>query len=186
MHSYKIFTLFLVILLSACVTTSNKPASEKRRTILEMRGDVLSDLYKLQPLTRQEIQSAPGYAVFSNANVKFIIASVGGGYGVVTNNITGENTYMNMGELGVGLGLGATDLRLVFVFHDQKAMDSFINKGWVFGVKADAAAKLSDKGAADSEEGLVNKISVYQITENGLSLAAVVKGTKFWKSKELN
>jgi lipid-binding SYLF domain-containing protein len=186
MNPIKIITLSLIFLLTACVTTSNKPASEKRRLILEMRGSVLSDLYKLNPLTRTEIQNAPGYAVFSNANIKFILASIGGGYGVVTNNSTGENTYMNMGELGVGLGLGANDIRLVFVFHNNQAMENFINKGWTFGVKADASAKLSDKGGADSEEGLINKISVYQITANGLSLAAIVKGTKFWKSKELN
>ena len=39
-----------------------------------------------------------GYAVFDNANVNVILASFGGGYGVVKNNLTGKSTYMNMGE----------------------------------------------------------------------------------------
>ena len=53
-----------------------------------------------------------------------------------------------MGELGVGLGLGAKDYRSVFIFHDKATLDKFINEGWEFGGDADAAAKASDKGMA--------------------------------------
>jgi len=34
---------------------------------------------------------------------------------------------MKMGELGVGLGLGAKDYRSVFIFHDKATLDKFIN-----------------------------------------------------------
>jgi lipid-binding SYLF domain-containing protein len=124
--------------------------------------------------------------VFSNANVNVIFASFGGGYGVVKNNKTGKHTYMKMGEVGLGLGLGVKDFRAVFVFHDKATMDKFIHSGWEFGGHADAAAKHQDKGAAVGGEVLVDNITIFQLTETGLALQATVKGTKYWKDRELN
>jgi lipid-binding SYLF domain-containing protein len=151
-----------------------------------MKNEVLSDLYALKPDVKSQIANAPGYAVFSNANVYLIFASVGGGYGVVKNNQTGKHTYMKVGELGVGLGAGAKDFRLVMVFHNAQAMNRFIEQGWAFGAQADAAAKASEKGAAVGGELSLNNITLYQITETGLALQATVKGTKFWKDPGLN
>ncbi|MGH1486710.1 MAG: hypothetical protein ACRBCI_10860 [Cellvibrionaceae bacterium] len=182
----KIMMALLIPVLVSCVTTSNKTPSEKRQTIVDMSNEVLADLYTRKPEVRSEVANAEGYAVFSNANLKLLVASFGGGYGVAKNNRSGQYTYMNMGELGVGFGVGVTDVRLVFVFHDEKNMQKFINDGWSFAVKADASAKVSDKGGADSEEATLNGVSIYQITENGLSLFVTVKGAKFWKSNTLN
>ena len=56
--------------------------------------------------------------MFSNASVSVILASFGGGYGIVRNNTTGADYYMRMGEVGVGIGAGVKDFRAVFVFHD--------------------------------------------------------------------
>jgi hypothetical protein len=50
----------------------------------------------------------------------------------------------------------------------------------------DAAAKASDKGAAVGGEILVDKVTIYQLTESGLALQATVKGTKYWKDNALN
>ena len=171
--------------LGGCASTGSTP-SEKRASIQKMRQDVLTQLYSLKPSTRAQIQHAPGYAVFSNANVNIIFASFSGGYGVVHNNHTGRDTYMKMGEAGIGLGLGVKDFRAVFVFDNEATMDRFINSGWEFGGHADAAAKASDKGAAVGGEVLVGGMTIYQITETGLALQATVKGTKYWKDDELN
>jgi lipid-binding SYLF domain-containing protein len=173
------------ILLSACAATGSTPG-EQRANILRMKSQVLGDLYRVKPEVKSMIRQAPGYAVFSNANVNIIFASFGGGYGVVKNNRTGKHTYMKMGEVGIGLGLGVKDFRAVFVFHDDKTMNRFINSGWEFGGHADSAGKASDKGAAVGGEALVDNISIYQLTESGLALQATVKGTKYWKDDELN
>ena len=151
-----------------------------------MKSQVLKDLYKIKPYARTIVSNAPGYAVFSNANVNLIFASFGGGYGVVKDNKTGKHTYMKMGEVGVGFGLGVKDFRAVFVFHDKTTMNRFINSGWEFGGHADAAAKARDKGAAVGGEVLADNITIFQITETGLALQATVKGTKYWKDAELN
>ena len=126
------------------------------------------------------------FLVFSNANINIIFAGFGGGYGVVKNNITGKHTYMRMGEVGIGLGLGVKDFRAVFIFHDERTMNRFINNGWQFGGYADAAAKASDKGSAVGGEIVIDNITVYQLTESGLALQAIIKGAKFLKNDELN
>ncbi len=150
-----------------------------------MQRETLSDLYKVKASAKAEIASAPGYAVFSNANINVIFASFGGGYGVV-NDKKGKQTFMKMGEAGLGLGLGVKDFRAVFIFHDRATLDKFIKSGWEFGGHADAAAKAGDKGAAIGGEALVDGITIYQLTQSGLALQATVKGTKYWKDDELN
>ncbi len=174
------------LMLGGCVTTGSVTPGEKRQAILSMKDEVLSDLYKLKPDVKVQASSAPGYAVFSNVNVNIILASFGGGQGVVRNNLSGKYTYMEMGEVGVGLGLGAKDFRLVFIFHSNESMDRFVESGWALGAQADAAAKVEEKGAAVGGEVTIDGMTIYQLTETGLALQATIKGTKFWKDDELN
>ena len=172
--------------MSGCATTKGTTAQEKREAVLDMRAQVLTDLYKLYPDARAQVAASPGYAVFSNANVKLLFASVGGGYGVVENKRLKESVYMKMGEAGVGLGLGVKDFRAVFIFKTQESLDAFIDNGWEFGGHVDAAAKAGDKGAAIGAEAMLSGMTVYQITESGLALQATLKGTKYWKDSDLN
>ncbi len=179
--------IFLAIsaLGTACVTTEGNTPVEKRASIKEMSTVVLNDLYEFKPAARQEIAASPGYGVFSNASINIIFASFGGGHGVVHNKSNGVDTYMNMGEIGIGLGAGVKDYRVVFVFHDAETMNDFITRGWEFGVHADAVAKAGNKGAAASAEALFDRVTVYQLTASGLALQATIKGTKYWVDNDL-
>lgn len=178
---------FLVLaVLSGCATSGSKSPAEKRAVVLEMRQEVLTEIFQKKPLVKNLVATEPGYAVFSNANVNLLIASIGSGYGVVHNNQTRQDTYMNMGELGLGFGVGVKDFRALLVFHSNEALNYFINKGWTLGAQADATAKASDKGGAVNAETIINNVSVYQLTKSGLALQATIKGTKFWKNKQLN
>lgn len=189
MFHRQIATAFaLIVFLAGCTATglnSGNP-QERRQAIQEMRDEVLTELYALKPDTRVQIGSASGYAVFTNANVNLILASFGGGVGVVHDNERGEDTYMRMGEVGIGLGAGIKDFRAVFVFHDEEALDRFIDVGISVGGQADAAAKAGDLGAAVGGEAIVDNVTVYQITQSGLALQATVKGTRYWRDSELN
>lgn len=178
--------MIMFLSITGCATTSGNTKAEKRAAILKMKNDVLSDLYKIKPDVKAQIANAPGYAVFSNANIYLIFVSAGGGHGVVKNNQTGKHTFMKMGEAGIGLGIGVKDFRGVFVFHNVETMNRFIEEGWAFGGQADAAAKASDKGAAVGGEITVDNITIYQLTEAGLALQATIKGTKYWKDDSLN
>jgi lipid-binding SYLF domain-containing protein len=178
--------LFFAILLLGCATTKGETPQDKRHAILDMKKTTLAELYRVRSQAKSQIAKAAGYAVFSDVNINVIFASFGGGHGVVKNNKTGKHTYMKMGEVGIGLGLGVKDFRAIFIFHDHGTMNKFIESGWEFGGHADAAAKASDKGAAVGGEILLDNITIYQLTESGLALQATIKGTKYWKDEALN
>ncbi len=182
----RIFGFALLALLLATPALADKN-QDKRNKLDEMAGEVLTRLYEEQPETRDLVKKAEGYGVFSNIGVNVFFFSAGGGNGVVHDNKSGANTYMNMGSAGIGIGLGVKDFRAVFVFHSRKALDNFLEHGWDFSGQADAAAKSGEKGDERSVAAtVVNGVSIYQLTENGLALQATLQGTKYWKSEKLN
>lgn len=94
---------------------------------------------------------------------------------------------MKMVSAGVGLGMGAKDYRVVFVFEDDKALGQFVNSGWAADAQTDAAAKTKTAGGAFS--GAVQAapgVWVYQITKKGLALQLTLQGTKYSKDDDLN
>ena len=116
-----ILSLITLVLASCTATGLNSGTPVKpRQAILESREEVLPDLSQINPVVKTQLSSATGHAVFSNANVNIIFASFGGGRGVLQDNATGDETFMRMGEIGIGLGAGVKDFRAVFVFHDEE------------------------------------------------------------------
>jgi len=184
----KVFTLLITAALFATSGVAMADKSEKKRQkILTMRQEVLVELFETRPQAKAEIDDAEGYAVFSNVGVQILLIGGGGGRGVVHDNRSNIDTYMKMATASVGIGLGIKDFRAVFIFHDRKAMDTFIKKGWDFAGEADAAARGGDKGGEIGEGATFRKkVSVYQFTKNGLALQASLHGTKYWKNKKLN
>jgi lipid-binding SYLF domain-containing protein len=184
----KVFLFILVgFFLFGCVTPKGVTKKEQTDYVLEMKNKTLSRLYKSKPGTEDMVKNAAGYGVFSNIGSYLLYVSAGSGYGIVIDNATGKKTYMKMAQVGVGLGLGVKDFKLVFIFRNKKAMNDFVEKGWEFGGQADAAAKSGEKGkAVGGEMYIESDIIIYQITEAGVALQATVGGTKYWKDKELN
>ena len=182
-----IIAIFAISALFVASATEADSKTKKQQKILKMSESVLQQLHTDKPSTREEVENAAGYAVFSNIGINLVLFSAGGGQGVVHNNRTGENVFMNMGSAGLGIGLGVKDFRGVFVFHNRDALNNFIEYGWDFSGQADVAAKSSDKGdGASLSATVVNGVSLYQLTEAGLALQATLQGTKYWRSKKLN
>jgi len=176
--------LFSLVLATASGAAMADKAEKKRQKILKMRQEVLVELFETRPQAKAEIDDAEGYAVFSNVGVQILLLGAGGGQGIVHDNHSGIDTYMKMGTVGIGLGLGVKDFRAIFIFHDRKALKAFVSKGWDFSGEADAAARGGDKGGEGAS--FRKKVSVYQFTKNGLALQASLHGTKYWKNKKLN
>ncbi len=173
------------LLFGACASGST--VEQQKDSLQKMRGETLTQLYKLEPYSRNRIQKAAGYGVFSNVGVNVILLSAGGGWGIVHDNQTGKDTYMRMASAGVGIGLGVRDFRGVFVFDGRGTLNWFVTHGWDASGQADAAAKASEKGGAwAGAVDVAPGIHLYQITENGLALQATIQGTKYWKDDELN
>ncbi len=194
MSSKKMFTLVAVLLALPAAAGLFSPkgdsVQEKRAKVKKDRDEILAKLYSEYPDTKNKIKNAVGYATFNNMNMNLFLLSTGHGYGMVVDNKTGKETYMAMGSLGGGLGLGVKDLRAVFIFKNADTMNQFVNSGWQFGGQTDATAKAGDKGGGRAKEAGIdtgaNVFEIYQMTENGVSLQATIAGTKYWKDKKLN
>ena len=183
--SRSISSVLLLLFLASCTATGmTRGTPERRQAIQDMRQEVLTELYSSKPDTKAQIASASGYAVFSNANINLLLASFGGGIGVVRSN--GSDTYMRMGEVGIGIGAGVKDFRAIFVFHNNDALERFMGVGISVGGQADAAAKAGDLGGSVSEEAILDNVTVYQLTQSGLALQATIKGTRYWQDAALN
>ena len=183
----------LVLLTQSAIAAQEvnmKPKTpEEWRVYLRFRRDeTLRDLYKIKPEAKYVVDKAQGYAVFTNFDLKIFFVGGGNGRGLVHDNKSGKETFMRMLQGGVGWGLGVKDFRAVFVFDNRQVMENFINSGWSFGGEADAAAKVEDTaGAATSGAiAVAPGVRVYQLTQNGLALAAMVKGTKYWIDQDVN
>jgi lipid-binding SYLF domain-containing protein len=163
---------------------------EKRGKVRQQRDEILAKLYTTHPEAKDKIKKGAGYGAFNNKNMNLFLFASGHGYGVVVDNKTGKETFMAMGALGGGVGLGYKDLSVVFIFKNADVMKKFVDSGWQFGGEADATAKAGEKGAAASKEGGIdtgaNVFEIYQMTDAGVALQATVAGTKYWKDKKLN
>ena len=149
--------------------------------------DALAAVYKAAPSARAAVESAAGYAAFSNFGMKILVAGGGSGKGIAVNNKTKATTYMKMAEVQAGLGFGVKKFQLVWVFETDAALNNFVNSGWEFGAQATAAAKGGDKGAAYQGAVSVSPgVWLYQVTDKGLALELTAKGTKYYKDGDLN
>lgn len=172
----------------ALPATSVAADKAKEQAELQKAGQsALDALYKVQPSARKAVESAAGYAAFSNFGMKLLVAGSGSGKGVAVNNRTKKITYMKMAELQAGLGFGVKKFQLVWVFDDPKALDTFVNSGWQLGAQATASAKTGDKGSSYQGAVAVSPgVWLYQLTSDGLALELTAKGTKYYKDEDLN
>jgi lipid-binding SYLF domain-containing protein len=182
--------IFLALL--ACVTALATPAAEtnkekQQKQIRDMAQDTLQRLYKAEPKTEAAVKHAFGYAVFSDLGVKILFAGTGSGKGIAVNNRDKHEIFMKMLEAQAGLGMGIDKFRVVFVFDNEKAFDSFVNSGWEFGGQSTVAAKTEDQGGAMAGAVAVSDgVWMYQLTDKGLALEISATGTKYYKNDDLN
>lgn len=178
-----IFLLFAG--LPALATAADKEA--QRAEIRKTSATILNQLYKTNPGARKLVESAAGYATFSNFGMKILVLGGGTGQGVVIANDTHNEVFMKMVEVQGGLGFGAKKFRLVFVFENKKAMNNFIHSGWEAGAQATLAATEGTHGSSYQGAASVSPgVWLFQLTDKGLAAEATVKGTKYYKDDALN
>ena len=177
-------------IMCALTLTAHAAQSDKEKqqsAIRNMAHDTLHQLYKADPKAKGVIQGAAGYAVFSNMGVKILVAGSGNGKGLAVNNKTKQETFMKMLQVQAGLGMGVKKFRVVFVFDNEKALDSFVNSGWQLGGQSTAAAKTGDKGGSMAGAASVSEgVWMYQLTDKGLAAEISATGTKYYKDGDLN
>lgn len=175
------------LLFATGVASAAPDAEEQRKDIRFASKETLTNLYKVQPSARKVVESAAGYAVFSNFGMKILFAGGGTGHGIAVDQLTKKETFMKMVEVQAGLGMGIKKFKAVFVFQRKEALEAFIKSGWEATAQTTMAAIDGDKGLALQGAISVSPgVWVYQITDQGLVLDATLKGTKYYKNDELN
>jgi len=176
----------------ACALTLPALAADDKKVkeqneVRKVAHKTLEQLYKAQPKAKTAVANAAGYAAFNNMGVKILFAGSGKGKGLAVNNKTKKETFMKMLELQAGLGMGVKKFNVIFVFDNDKVLNSFINSGWEFGGQATAAAKTGDAGGAMAGAASVSDgVWMYQMTEKGLAAEITAKSTKYYKDDDLN
>lgn len=160
------------------------PEEKKKRqdAIRTFADESLAKLYAINPNAQKEIESAPGYAVFDLSAVNIILFVGQRGKGMLVENKTRKPTYMLATRAGTGPGIGFREIRQVFVFKNQAAMDQF-KLGDAVGGDVGAAVAVGKQSGSLSFNPYID---VYQITEKGLAVEAQWGGTVYRVDPELN
>ena len=164
---------------------SKLTAEEKQKqhdALTKFADESLAKLYAINPQAKTKVESASGYAVFDLSAVNIILFVGQRGKGLLMDNKTRKPTYMLATRAGVGPGLGYREIRQVFVFKSQAAMDQFKLGDAVGGDVSAAVALGKDSGALSFNP----YIDVYQITEKGLAVEAQWGGTVYRVDPDLD
>ena len=177
--------LGIVVSMVGC-TAPGQTVSEKRANIQSMKDQTLSEFYIDKPEARQVVKSAAGYAVFKNFGLGFIPGGAAG-YGVLVDNTTGQQTYMQMGQGTLGFIFTVKDYRTLLVFDNPQTLAEFTKEKWVCGGTAEAVFNFGEFGGQTNATGYFgNGVRVYELTENGVSLRACVPFIKYSPYNKLN
>lgn len=161
-------------------------AAAQKAEVKKMCDEALATLYKEKPAAKAEVSKAPGYGCFSSFGLSFIIGGAGG-RGLVHDNASKKDVYMNMAQASAGLDIGIKDYREVLVFKDAAAMKKFVDSGWEMAGTAGATAAVGGKGAQkEAGDMTTGPIVVYPMTKTGLAIGVAAGGRKYWKDKDLN
>jgi lipid-binding SYLF domain-containing protein len=185
MRFNKLLTIATVIV--TFTATGAFAQADKAKQQAEVRAkaeQTLADFFKAEPKLKAEVGKAPGYAVFTTYGLSFLIGGAGG-KGVVHDNKTKKNTYMDLAQASAGVQIGAQESRYLFVFKDAASMQRFIDSGWEAGAEGGAGAKAGKTGGGGTG-GQFTGGNVYSLTKTGFQAGGAVAGTKVWKDKELN
>ncbi|MEM1140950.1 MAG: YSC84-related protein [Pseudomonadota bacterium] len=164
-----------------------KNPDDERKQLQEARQAALSKLFREKPGSRDELEQAKGYAVFSNVGINVLVVSTQRGGGILRDNRDGGDSYYQMFSAGGGWGMGVKDSSVIFVFETDSALNQFESEGWDFSAQVDA--NLESESQGDGVETAVTAMpgtKIYQLTDAGIALQATLQGTKFWPDEDLN
>lgn len=184
MEIRKLLTVAAVALSFVATGALAQDKAKKQAEVRAKAQQSLNDFYKVDPTLKAKAEKAPGYAVFTTYGFSFILGG-SGGKGIVHDNKTKKTTYMDLAEASAGLQIGADESRYLFVFKDAKAMQHFIDSGWVAGTEGGmggGAGKVSGGGTGGAFTGG----EFYSLTKKGFQASGNISGTKVSKDKELN
>jgi lipid-binding SYLF domain-containing protein len=162
------------------------PKAEQQAEIRSKTTAALEKFYTTDPKIKGEVAAAPGYAVFTTYGLSFMLGGAGG-KGLVHDNATKKETFMDLAQASAGVQIGASESDMLVIFPNKKAMTDFVEKGWTAGAGGGGSMGAAGKTAGGTTgQKMGSESMVYTITKNGLQAGGAVEGTKVWKDKALN
>ncbi len=175
-----------IIALAGGSALAGSTKAEKQAEVRKASKATLDDFYKAEPKLKGMVAKSTGYATFTTYGLSFLIGGAGG-KGLVHDQKTGKDTFMDMAQASAGVQIGASQTRVLIVFKNEQAVKHFVDKGWEFGGGGGASAGVKGKDVGSGGgENLIADATYYTLTPNGLQFGGAVAGTKFWKDKDLN
>ena len=180
-----ILCLLLVLLSFTCIADAAKMTLEEKRA--ELRNKVQSTLalcYEHYPEAKYTVENGVGYAVFANTGSHYGFFGNAHGRGMAINNQTGEEVFMKMSQLQLGVGVGIKEYSIVFVFTKPEAWQKFIESKW--SVDKSYSADASDGVSGGSSDGAIHcgkGVLAYQFTTKGVALELSLGGIRYVKDK---
>ena len=182
-----------LLLLSGCQSTGKdgKPLTQaeivqKRQATMQMATTGLDALIKQNPKIKEDIEKAPGYAVFSTTNVNVVLIVVARGEGVLYDKRRKEPVFMQALKTGEGLGAGYQDQYQIVIFKTTSAIDQFLLTsidGQKGGIDVDANFSAGSGGTIRSFNP---DITFYTVGLSGYDLQANYGGTLYLVDQQLN
>lgn len=185
-----VFTVSTGFAASEAKTTDTMSAAEKEKHkthMLATADKTLTELYAKQPDAQKAVESAYGYAVFTNTGFNLAIFVGGSGHGVAFNNSDKKPVFMTMKRAGTGPGLGYVEYRQVITFANEILFEEFTSVGMQGSASANLTMKMGDTNTDTSTTlSLVPGVTFYQITDKGIDVQANWGGMVYMKDSELN
>jgi hypothetical protein len=146
----------------------------------------LAALIKQNPAIQKEVETAPGYAVFSTKNLNVVLLVVSRGEGVLFDRRRPEPIFMEALKTGEGLGAGYQSQYQIIIFKNTDAIDQFLLTsidGRRGGIDVDANFSAGSGGTVRS---INPNISIYTVGLSGYDLQANYGGTLYLVDKQIN
>lgn len=186
MKRWLLTSLILALsLASACAMPEGKTPSEKKAYTRLVRDAALRELYVRDPVAKQQIESAPGYAFLSGFSMHPGVLTFANAYGIVQNNTTGKQVHVRLTRLGIGPGIAVKGYYVIAVLNDDELARAEQGE-WGGGGLAEASFKFGDTGGSSACESYDVDSETWQWTHTGVALELALVGGRVSPKDDLN